>query len=69
VLSTLRGHPFMTSAQRGRASQAQVDASGWGQLHVDVHKKLEPNNVTLSSSHAKKLVLLYQNFVFGRNKK
>src|SRR6218665_1662490 len=30
--------------------------------------KLESTDVILSSSHAKKLVYFYQNFVFGRNK-
>ena len=55
----LRGHPFMTSTQRGGGGQAQVDACGWGiQSHVDVHikkLKLESTDVILSSSHAKKL--------------
>ena len=31
--------------------------------------KLEPTDVIPSSSHAKKLAFLYQNFVFGWNKK
>jgi len=33
------------------------------------HRKLEPTDIILSSFHAKKLVFLYQNFVFGRNNK
>jgi len=50
----------MTFTQREEAGQAQVDACGWRgggcQLHVNIHKKnLEPSDVVLSSSHAKKL--------------
>jgi len=33
------------------------------------HRKLELTDVILSSSHAKKLAFLNQNFDFGQNKK
>ena len=37
-----------------------------GQLHVDLdRKKLDPIDVVLSSSHAKKLAFLYQKNYFG----
>ena len=39
-VSTIRGHPFMTSTRRGGGGEAQVDACGRGkgiQPHVDVH--------------------------------
>ena len=55
----------------GREGQDQVGACGWGGSPSCRHpqKKLDPIDVILSSSHAKKLVFLYQNFVFGQNKK
>src|SRR6218665_1755823 len=59
-----RGHPFMTSTQRGRG-QARVDImcmGKGGQLHVDIHKKLEPTDVILSSSRAMKLALFVPGF-------
>ena len=62
----------MTSIRRELRCWAKVDACGRGrgQLHVDVYtQKLEPTDDILSSSHAKKLEILYQNFVFGWNKK
>ena len=46
-----------------------VDEGG-GQLRVDVPTKLEPIDVILLSSPAKKFqFFFYLNFVFGRNKK
>jgi len=45
-----------------------MDACGWESGGDG--KKLEPTDVILSSSHAKKLVFLHkQNFDFGRDKK
>jgi len=52
--------------------QAQVDACGRGEGSASCgrpHKKLEPTDVSLSSSHAKKLAFFYKNFIFGQNKK
>jgi len=42
---------------------------GRGPLQVDVHKKIEPTDVILSSSHGKKITFLYQNLFFWRNRK
>jgi len=58
----------MTSTRRG--GQAQVDGgvqAPCGRPHRKL--KLEPTDVILSSSHAKKLASFYQNFIFGWNKK
>src|SRR6218665_3712949 len=63
----IRGHPFMTSTQRGRG-QAQVDACGRGRVGQAPcgrpHRKLklESTDVILSSSHAKKLASFLPEF-------
>ena len=56
--------PFMTSTQRGRG-QAQVDAFGRGRGLAPCgrpRRKLDPPDVILFSSHAKKLALLRPEF-------
>src|SRR6218665_73928 len=66
-----RVQPFMTSTRRG-----QTDACGWGPgfrskwMSTQKIRNHRRHPVFLSIfCHAKKLASLYQNFVFGRNKK
>ena len=54
-------HPFITFTQMGRG-QAQVDSCRGGQLHVDVHRKLESIDVILSVFHAKSLAFFVPEF-------
>jgi len=71
----LRGHPFMTSTQRGGWGQAQVDACGrgggapapCGRPHRKL--KLEATDVILSTSHAKKLASCLPEFRLWTEKK
>ena len=66
-----RDHPYMMSTQmegRGQAQGTHVDGEGISSMWTST-KKLEPTDVTLSSSPAKKFVFLYQIFPFGWNKK
>ena len=68
----VRSHPFMMSTQRGRVVWLR-----W--MHVDgrrrsapcgcTNRKLEPTDIILSSSHARKLAFLYQNLTFNKNHK
>src|SRR6218665_1579521 len=70
----LRGHPFMTSARRGRRGQAQVYACGRGRgsspMWTSTQKIKIPSPLT---SYCLLLMqrnwrLFYQNFVFGQKK-
>src|SRR6218665_2964959 len=60
----IRGHPSMTSIQRGRG-QAHMDACGLGEMGQAScgrpHRKLklESTDVIMSSSHAKKLAFFF----------
>src|SRR6218665_639136 len=53
----LRGHPFMTSARRGSGSSGRMWTGGGSAPCGGPHRtlKLEPTDVILSSSNAKKL--------------
>src|SRR6218665_261674 len=69
----IRGHPFMTSKRRGegvRLRWTHVDGGRGPTPCGRPHKKLklESTDVILSSSHAKKLRLFFQNFIFGQKK-
>jgi len=44
-----------------------VDGGG-DKPHMNIHKKLEPSDVILSSFHAEKFTFLTQNFFFGKKK-
>jgi len=72
-MNTVGGHPFMTSTRRGEGvglRWTHVDGGGsapCGRPHRRL--KLEPADVILSSSHAKKLAFFYQNFIFRQNTK
>src|SRR6218665_1525530 len=67
------GHLFMTFTRRGRVRPAQVGACGQEERGSapcgHPQSQLEPTDIILSSSHAKKFSFLYQNYVFERNKK
>ena len=69
----LKGHSFMTSTRREegvRLRWAHVDGRSQapcGRPHRKL--KIESTDVILSSSHAKLVSFLNQNFVFRRNKK
>ena len=54
LVSTVRGHPFMTSTQRGQVDEGRRVSSMWTSS-----EKIELTEVILSSSHAKKLAFLY----------
>jgi len=51
---------------RRRRGQAQVDAGGWGEEGLAPcgcpHRKSEPTDVIVSSSHAKKLTFFVPEF-------
>ena len=55
----------MTSTRRSGSTGRGQESAPCGRPH----RKLEPVDVILSSSHAKKLAFFNQNFVVGRNKK
>jgi len=75
VIITNRGpsiYDVHTEGGEGSGSGGRMWTVGWGQApRGRPHRKLqiESTDVFLSSSHAKKLVSFYQNFVFRRNKK
>ena len=68
TVSPIRGHPFMTSTRRGegvRLRWTHVDGArggpaACGRPHRNL--KLEPTDVILSSSHAKKLASFLPQF-------
>jgi len=51
----LNGRPLMTSTRQGKGVRLRWTHvhGGKGHFHVDIHRKLEPTDITLSSSHAK----------------
>jgi len=57
VSTCLRGPSIYEVHTEGEGSSSEG--------HTVQHTKLEPTYVILSSSHAKKLALLYKNFTFG----